>query len=252
MKFHREKELLNLIKRAVDKRPSGKNLAVLDADGTLWPEDANHILLDYQIKKNKKKFQELLGIDYQTHRHKLCEVFVQKQSGLTLEQFKSKGREAFKQNPLHVFPFQRLLLDYLKKQNMKVAIVTASIQWLVELAVEIYHLPVDLVLGMKTERDGKIITDKILYPAPVGRHKAEVLLKYLPEESCFLAGGNTPTDQPLLELADLPFVVHSANSKNVIFPAEKKLKQLALKKNWILFEKKRLITRLNCLKNLIF
>ena len=121
---------------------------------------------------------------------------------------------------------------------MKIVVVTASIQWLVELAVEMYHLPVDQVLGMKTELEGQVITDKILYPAPVGKHKAEVLLKYFPKESCFLAGGNTPTDQPLLELADLSFVVHSADSENVIFPAEQKLKRLALKKKWILFEKR--------------
>ncbi|MDE0092529.1 MAG: haloacid dehalogenase-like hydrolase [Oligoflexia bacterium] len=239
MNFYREKELLNVIKTAIDKRPAGKNLAVLDADGTLWPEDANHVLLSCQIKHDKKKFQDLLDIDYQAHRYKLCQAFIQRQSGLALEEFKSEGREAFRQNPLHVFPFQRLLLEYLTKQNMKVVIVTASIQWLVELAVDTYRLPVDRVLGMRTQLEKGVISDKILYPAPIGEYKAEVLLKHVPEESCFLAGGNTLTDAPLLELADLSFVVNSANSENVIFSAEQKLKQLALKKNWILFEREK-------------
>ena len=238
MKFHKEKELLSLIKITVEKRPPGKNLAVLDADGTLWPEDANHILLTHQIKKNKKKFQQLLANDYQTHRYKLCEAFIQKQAGLSLEEFQSECQTALKQNALNVFPFQRLLLEYLKNQSMKIVVVTASIQWLIEQAIEIYHLPVDRVLGMKAQLKGKIISDKIVRPAPIGRYKAEVLLKYIQKEACFLAGGNTPTDQPLLERADLPFVVHSADPENVIFPAEQKLKQFALKKNWILFEKK--------------
>ena len=116
--------------------------------------------------------------------------------------------------------------------------MTASIQWLVESAVEVYQLPVDRVFGMKTRLEGNILSDQILQPAPIKKCKAEVLLKYMSGESCFLAGGNTPADQPLLELAELSFVVNSAGFESVIFPAEQKLKQLALKKNWILFEKK--------------
>ena len=81
MKFHKEEELLNLIKGAVGKRSPGKNLAVLDADGTLWPEDANQVLLSYQVKKDKKKFQELFDISYQAYRYRLCETFMRKQSG---------------------------------------------------------------------------------------------------------------------------------------------------------------------------
>ena len=237
MKFHREEELLNRIKKAVKKRQPSKNLAVLDADGTLWSEDANHILLDYQVKKDKKKFETLLDIEHQTHRYKLCEDFVQRQSGLTLDEFQSLAGKALEKKPLNVFPFQRLLLDYLKNENMKIVIVTASIEWLVELAVEKYALPVDRVLGMRTKLEGNRITNQIIRPAPVSQYKAEVLFDRLPEESCFLAGGNTLTDQPLLELAEISFVVNSADSKNIIFPSEQKLKQLALKKNWILFEK---------------
>ena len=238
MRFYREEELLNLIKKAVSQRQPDKNLAVLDADGTLWPEDANHILLEHQLKKNGKsaqKLSRLLNIDYQSHRYKLCEAFIQSQAGLSLTEFKSEGRQAFTKKPLHVFPFQRSLLKFLKQQNMKIVIITASIQWLVELAVEMYHLPIDQVLGMTTKLEGQIMTDQIIQPAP-SLYKSEVLLKYLPDEPCFLAGGNTPSDQPLLELSALPFVVHSADSKNIIFPAEQKLKQQALQKNWILFE----------------
>ena len=237
MQFYREEELLNLIKKAVDQRAQNKNLAVLDADGTLWSEDVNHILLNYQIKKNEKKFKELLNIDYQTQRHKLCEVFLKKQSGTNLEDFKSQSKQALKESGLNVFPFQKKLLSYLQKKNMKVVIVTASIEWLVELAVETYHLPIDQVLGMKTSLEDQIITKNIIYPSPSGFNKAKVLLKHFQKESCFLSGGNTLSDQDLLELAELPFVVNSANSKNIIFSSEQKLKQLALKKNWLLFEK---------------
>ena len=243
MKFQKEEENLHQIKKAVTQRPKNKNLAVLDADGTLWPEDANHILLEHQIKKSQKKFQnlsELLEIEYQTQRYKLCEAFIQRQAGSSLDQFKEDSQEALAQNPLHVFPFQRHLLSFLKEQGMKVVIVTASIQWLIQLAVKIYQLPVDQVIGMKTELEREIITDKIIRPAPAGKSKAIALSQYFTSESCFLAGGNSPSDQPLLELAELSFMVHSAASDNIIFSAERQLRQEALKKNWILFEKNNL------------
>ena len=54
---------------------------------------------------------------------------------------------------------------------MKVVVVTASIQWLVELAVEIYHLPVDCVLGMRTALDGQMISDKIFVHLPLASIK---------------------------------------------------------------------------------
>ena len=240
MKFHKEEELLNLIKKAVIQRPSDKNLAVLDADGTLWSEDANHILLEYQTAKDKKNFQnlhELLELDYQSHRYKLCEAFVERQAGKSLMEFQSDSREALEKKSLHVFPFQRHLLNFFKEQDMKIIIVTASIQWLVEVAVKKLNLPVDQVIGMKTELKGELITDKIIHPIPAGQNKAEALSKYFSKKSCFLAAGNSPSDQPLLELAEVPFVVHSAVSDNIIFPAERKLREEALKRNWILFEK---------------
>ena len=237
MKFHKEEELLSQIKKAVKKRPASKNLAVLDADGTLWSEDANHILLEYQIQKDKKKFENLLNIENQSYRYKLCEDFVQKQSGLTLAEFQALARQALEQKSLNVFPFQQQLLDYLKKENMRIVIVTASIEWLVELAVEKYNLPVDQVLGMKTKLEGDLITDQIIRPAPISDYKAEVLLDRLPGESCFLAAGNTLTDKPLLEIAEISFIVNSADPDSVIFQTEQKLKQFALQKNWILFEK---------------
>ena len=238
MSFKRENDLLDLIKKSVDERAVEKDTAVFDADGTLWLEDANQVLLNYQLKRNRQKFEEFLEDYYQHfHRHLLCELFARKQAGLFLKEFQDQARASLEESPLHVFPFQKKLLSYLKRQDMKIIVVTASIQWLVELAVKIDRLPVDQVLGCRTElEEGDKISDRIVKPSPPLHSKGEVFLQYNKRDSCFLAGGNTLTDRPLLELAELAFVVHSAKKDSVIFSSERKMRELALQKKWLLFE----------------
>ena len=250
MKFKNQNRLLDLIKKTVDERTQKESIAVFDADGTLWQEDVNQILLDYQIElekefqvsssshfkeffqgenqefqKNKQAipvnskksfnfvesftpkesvtpgntvtpitvnpattlnprpvkaftgaisqeqkkrakaekqslngdkqvetFQDLLSDYYQKdHRHELCQQFLKKQAGLSFDQFEAVTEKALEKTPLTVFPFQRELLSYLKKQKVKIVVVTASIQWLVEIAVKKYNLPVDQVIGSRSE-----------------------------------------------------------------------------------------------------
>ncbi|MBC6415322.1 MAG: haloacid dehalogenase-like hydrolase [Bdellovibrionales bacterium] len=239
MKFKREKQLLDKIKKFVDQRSSDQNVAVFDADGTLWFEDTNQILLNYQLKRDREKFKELLTDDYQClNRDKLCEEFAKKQAGLSLSEFQEQAQASLKQSPLNIFPFQKKLLLYLKKQGMKIVIVTASIQYLVELAVKFYNLPIDQVLGFQTKKDkNNKLSDIVLKPSPTLQSKEEVFLLHYKKKSCFLAAGNTLTDRPLLELAQLAVVVHSAQETDVVFLAEQKLKELSLQKNWILFER---------------
>ena len=346
MKFKNQGQLLDTIKKAVHERNhKEEQIAVFDADGTLWQEDANQILLNYQIvqekqldqksqtRKNKQtnqelgKFSDLLSDYYQKyHRHELCESFMKKQAGLSFAEFQDQSEKALAETPLTVFPFQRELLTYLNKQGLKIVVITASIQWLVELAVKKCDLPVDQVLGCHTELDlsqglhshlegllnlqgiteqslklrefslleskeskklvlsqSKIkkreeeenevrkqqlnpaetqkqielsraelenlepfdfkkelnISDRIVRPSTGKDSKGEVFLKEYAKESCFLAAGNTRTDLPLLELARLPFVVHSADKNNIIFPGEQKMKELALTKKWLIFEKEK-------------
>jgi len=250
LKFNNQDQLLEFIKKAVSQRnPEEDSIAVFDADGTLWQEDANQILLDYQIeqeqkdKKRKKNFVELLKNYYQRHhRDKLCELFLKKQTGLSLTEFQSQSQKALSQTSLTVFPFQKELLKYLKKQGLKTVVITASIQWLVQLIVKKKDLPVDQVLGCHTELDPSdgnkefIISDRIVKPSTATHSKAEIFLKEHSKNSCFLAIGNTMSDLPLLELAKVPVVVHSAKKGSLLFEKEQEMKQLALAKKWLLFE----------------
>lgn len=238
LKFQKEEQLLNKLKDKVDNRAPFKNLVAFDADGTLWPEDANSILLEYQIKKGLRDLKDLLSPIYcnEGNRYRRCELFAERQAGFKLQEFKNYCLEALRENPLHVFSFQKKLLKYLKQKGMKIFVVTASIKWLVESAVKLYNLPVDEVLGVEAKLEGEIISAELLRPAPISGLKGEVFLKYSQGKSCFLAGGNTSSDLPLLEMAEVPFVVHSAGRENENFPAEEKLIKLAVRKNWIIFQ----------------
>ena len=112
-------------------------------------------------------------------------------------------------------------------------------KWLVEEAVKLYNLPVDKVLGVELKLEGNKISEELLKPAPFSHSKAEVFLQHSSMEKCFLAGGNTFADCPLLEMAEVSFVVHSALKGDEIFSAEEKLKKLAIKNNWIIFEREK-------------
>ena len=238
MYFRNENQLLDQIKNQIELQYSNKDFAVMDADGTLWYEDVNHILLKYQIKKGFD-LSDLLSPFYRkgSHRHRRCEIFAQKQSGLKLEDFLIHCRSALKENPLHVFSFQKKLLKYLKEKGIPIIVVTASIKWLVEEAIQIYGLPVDQVLGVENKLNNGVICKEILKPTPTAHSKGEVVFKYNPNIRCLIAGGNTLADRPLLEMAKIPFMVHSAKKENENFQMEKYFRNLALKQNWIVFEK---------------
>ena len=236
--FHNEEKLFDCLKKQIEEKDCYDQFVALDADGTLWPEDANNILLEYQITKGFQDLKEFLKPDYQveTHRYKRCELFVQRQKGLTLEAFQSYCLKALQKKPLHVFPFQIRFLQYLKQKGMKIIVVTASIKWLVEVAVRLYDLPVDEVLGVETQLQEGLISSQLVRPAPIAKYKGDVFLKYSQGKKCLIAGGNTSSDLPLLEMASVPFVVHSARPENENFSAEQKLKKQAINKGWILFE----------------
>lgn len=238
MEFQREEELLNRIKAQLDKKESQGPLAAFDADGTLWAEDANDILMGYERRESLRDLKDLLDPAYQKEgmRYKRCQIFAERQAGFFLEEFREHCRQALKESPLHVFSFQKKLLKFLKEKGMEIVIVTASVQWMVEEAVKMYQLPVDQVLGVRNRLEGDLITGELIQ-TPFKKAKGEVLLNYSGGEACFLAAGNTLTDLPLLEMAKIPIVVHSASSQSPLFATESRLKEQALEKAWILFEK---------------
>ena len=239
MKFRNESLYLEQLQLKVKERVKGKGsfLVALDADGTLWPQDVNHILLDYQEENSLLKTKDLLSsYKEDDKRIERCKEFARRQAAFSFLEFQSQCQKALKQKPLEVFPFQRKLFSFLKEQGAEIFIITASLKYLVEEALRINNLVVDQVLGVETKiKEGRLTTE-ILPPVTYGEGKREAFLKKASGKKLLLAGGNSQGDLSFLELAEVSFVVNSANSEHENFPSEQKMKQWAQKENQFLFE----------------
>ena len=239
IKFKKEEAFFSRLEEKLSQIGGSRKIATFDADGTIWLEDANDHVIEYQEEEDLRDFKELLKKEYleDGFRYKRCLYFAEKQAGFTLQEFRSQSQKALHKRPLYVFPFIRKLMDFLKSQDFEVVIVTASSKWVVEEAVKIYNLPVSYVLGVENKvNDGKI-KEEIKMPAPVKKNKGEAFLKWSGGVHPILSLGNTLTDEPLLTLSQNPVVVNSAKKESSVFLSEKKLREHAESRSWMVLER---------------
>ena len=239
MGFKNEQKILNQIKHKLKEglEKGAAPLVVLDADGTLWPEDINHILLHYQQVNHLLEVADLLSsYKSDTERVNRCMKFAERQSAFSVEEFKKQCREVLDKTPVNVFSFQKNLISFLKEKEMKVVVVTASLEFLVEEALKRNNLPVDKVLGVKTKIKQGRWTSEVIKPVTYQEGKREALLNYTKKTKPLLAGGNSKGDQAFLEIAQIAFVVNSADKEHENFSSEQKMKIWAKENNQFLFE----------------
>ena len=214
------------------------SFVVFDADGTLWEQDVNNLLLNYQIENNLRDLKDLLRPIYEEegHRKERCKEFVRRQAGFSPEDIKQQLREALKIRLLTIFSFQIELMRYFKKKGLKIFIVTASIKWLVEEIVKRENLPVDQVLGMQVRLNEGRLTDEFIPPLTYGEGKKEVFLEESGGKMPLFVAGNSPGDLFLLQIASIALVVNSAGQENEHFSGEQKMRKLAEEKGWFLMD----------------
>lgn len=230
--------LLTEIQNKIEQEARSPLFSVFDADGTLWKEDANNILLNYEEKYKLRKVAYLMNRKFtpNTERGKRCQQFTCEQAGFTLEEFRHHCRKALKETPLTPFPFQKKLLQYLKSKNHFIYVVTASIKWLAEEACLLHSLPVDKVLGAETVVKEGCITDQIILPLTHGIGKKTTFLKSTKNNLPLFASGNTQSDVPLLEMAKVRLVIHSSKKGEENFESERATKVLAKKEGWFVWQ----------------
>ena len=237
MFFKNQRALLNHIQFQIDKKLSPSSFALFDADGTLWREDLNDRLLEYQQKRALRDFSDLLESMRQGLKGApLCVEFARKQGGLSPEELKYQCREAIREKPLHIFSFQKEILHYLKKKKVFICVLSASLKRLVEEGIRQYQLPVDKVLGVENPVEGGTLLPEIIPPLTFGKGKKEAFLKEIGDKKVLLAAGNTLSDRFLLDMAGISLVILSASPEDRFFDSERELRKLALRNRWILFE----------------
>jgi phosphoserine phosphatase len=215
-------------------------VAAFDADGTLWDTDLGESFFKYQIK-NKL----LMGLPKRPWEHyrKWKESgdprpaylwLAQINQGHTLEQVRSWAEENVKDlEPLPIFEAQRSLIELLQKNKVDIFVVTASVKWAVEPGARRLGIPLDKVLGIKTQVIKGLVSDQQDGLITYREGKAEALLQASGGRLPFLSCGNTLGDLSLLEKATrVRLAVGAAPSGHELFDAEERLRHEATTRNW--------------------
>ena len=225
----------NKIKKAAKK--TKKPFAAFDADGTLWPHDIGKKFFHYQVMNNllevsnpQKKFDHILQ-----HKGKKAALIwlAQIQAGISVEKLKQQVKCFLQKNPFKVFLFQKQLVDWLVTENIQVFIVSSSLKWVLEEALKVYNIPLENIIGVETKINRKIITNKLVLPAPIHKDKVKAFQSRTNKALPLFVAGNTLADQALLELAsDVRLVVTTASPEQRNYDSERKLLKIAKTRNW--------------------
>ena len=226
--------------QTIEQTKVPNNLAVFDADGTLWPEDVGYDFFRYQIKNNlipKPSWADQFDDIYHNNATQACAKIVQSNKGVSLSDYRKWFRDFLKENPLNIFPFQEELLKKLSELGITTYVISASPQWLIEEAILYYKLPFNKVIGIQTEISNNKITDKLIYPLSIKEGKVEGLLKETNSVYPFFSASNSISDLALMECAThIRWVVALAKKGERQFQSEQKLLQLAKEKSWFYTE----------------
>ena len=238
-----EKAVLEKIKCQIEEVLQVTDLptaAAFDADGTLWPCDVGKNFFQYQVEKGLLKektqdpFKEFNRLSQERGRKIALMWLAQIQAGVSLKQMKEWVQSFLKENPFPVFRFQKNLIEWMGSKNISVFVVSSSLKWILDQALTIYSIPRNNIIGVKTQVEGGIITDKPLLPAPIHADKVLAFQKeQIEKRPLIFVAGNTLSDQALLESSSyLRLVVATARPGERNYESERKLLNIAKEKHW--------------------
>ncbi|MBE8221828.1 MAG: haloacid dehalogenase-like hydrolase [Bdellovibrionales bacterium] len=219
-------------------------VAVFDADGTLWSVDVGFGFFYYQVQQKllpnltkKDEARHQAEYDNLKTRHKALLWLAQINKGVPLTTLHQWARDYVKSiTPIPFIPEQIELINYLQEKKVKVFVVTASVKWIVEVAVECLNIPPEQCIGAKTEVHDGIITDIQSGEVTWGDQKLVELLKQTNGVNPLLASGNSMGDLALLKNASAVSVVISkaslADTTAENLQSESKLLSIAKDKDW--------------------
>lgn len=218
-------------------------IAAFDADGTLWNVDLGESLFDYQIRHKLIPLPDDPWDHYERLKaevsHEAAYLWLaQINSGRPIAQVKQWAAEAVREmQPLPIFAEIQSLISQLQKSGVEVYIVTASIKWAVEPGAALLNIPAERVIGIETKIDSELVTDQQWGPITYKKGKVEGLLKATGGHTPYFCAGNTEGDLPLLESAlSCRLVVAAARQGEKNFPTERKMVELAKRRNWFVLD----------------
>ncbi|MBC87399.1 MAG: haloacid dehalogenase [Bdellovibrionaceae bacterium] len=227
---------ISLLQKALDE--GAQPVAAFDADNTLWNTDVGEIYFEYIIDNKLVELPENPWDHYMSLRNGdnppegylwLAQVM----KGVPLEDAQTWSRKITEYKPIPVFESMQYLMEKLQSLSVKTYIVTASVKWAIEGAAQLYNIPPDQVLGVKTSVvDGKI-TDEQDGPITWKQGKAEAILQASGDKAPFFCAGNSSGDIYLLEAAShYQLAVQTVPEDHMIYESELELHKIALEKGY--------------------
>lgn len=233
-------ELWNRINTSLDQilKEDSSPVAAFDADGTLWDTDLGETFFQYQIDN---KLVELPRNAWEYYQNMKAESppkaylwLAQICKNQNIEQVRTWAQEAVKNHfPLPIFLEQKKLIDLFLQKGVQIYIITASVKWAVEPGAEILGLQQDQVIGVETEIEGGLISEKQKGLITYRQGKVDALLEKTNGKKPFFCSGNTMGDFQLLQSSThLSLAVSAASRDDKLFKTELELQQNAEKFGW--------------------
>ena len=232
----------NEIKQTLEelKKQNKPLVAAFDADGTLWDTDLGENFFQYEIDQklvNLPADPWKQYLDMKKINNDPCNAYAwlaQINQGQQLETVQLWAQQAFDSiSPKPLFSEQKKLIDLLKSYEVRIFIVTASIKWAVEPGARALGLTDQDVIGIETQIENGVVTDKTIHPVTYRQGKVDALLVKTKGVLPFLASGNTIGDYELLDCAThIKLAVSAAARDDRLFKSENDLQTMAIQKNW--------------------
>lgn len=229
--FATKAHLPDFVETLCSKKSDGKEIALFDADGTLWVDDVaddfTQYALDTDFINEKELWAEYLK-RYPIDPPAACEFLLNLYRGMGLTEVQEAARNWWKAHSERNWIEEVMTsLFHLSDAGYRVWVVTASPT---ELIAPIQSfLPVDEVIGIDFEVDSQgTITGRAAGIVCAGAGKAKKVRSLAQAESIVFSAGNSMMDIPMIEIAD---PIRWAVYPNAEFEAQ------ALERGWLLLKR---------------
>jgi phosphoserine phosphatase len=190
-------------------------IAVFDCDGTLWSGDAGESFFRWELQRNLVSDEVAKRIkarhdDYlagNVSEDAMCGEMVTLHVGLKEADIRRAAKEFIEANFVtRIFPEMRDLVARLQKSGCEVWAVSSTNNWVIDAAMEHFHIPADRILAAEVEIDNGIISNRLIR-VPSGPGKPKAIREVIQREPDAVFG-NSRWDADMLEIARYPFVIN--------------------------------------------
>lgn len=208
---------------------AGAGLAVFDADGVLWREDAGNTFLLWQVKNHillpETEREARDGWEAYTRGElgelELAVLCASVLRGLPEAQVAAQSEAFFNEHILpHAVPETHRWARRLQDAGIEVWLVSGSHRWLIAAAARVLGLSADRLLAVSVEVEDGLCTGEVPEPVTYGAGKAHAIRRQLPGRQPDFAIGNTIADRYMLEMA--PFAVAFEPDADLLALAEER------------------------------